>query len=331
MRTPFALLLAVAGVTLSACDSTADTFVPLPVVSATLESGQPLGPVRLTRLVPLGALYDPDAAAISDATVEVALLRADGSVEETVPYAETDERGVYLASSATAVALPGRTYRLRILAPAASGAGTDTLTAQTLVPALIDIVEGPPAEVTYGDGFGPTVRISTSSTAARRAVYLLGSEALAADRFEEVRVDGQTRYRQLGLEDRFGLVPFLITILGCDAEASGLLLCDEDPADATSGRSPLLNEDSYTLLGDGTARVPIPYIAFGFYGPQRVTFFSLDAAFVDYVETQAIQFAPTTISPGEIPNATTNIENGLGVFGSFARASVEVVVRQAGT
>lgn len=329
MRARLALALAAILGTLPACDSTADAFVPLPVVSATLEAGQPLGPVNLTRLVPLGATFDPDAAAITGATVEVALLATDGSVEQTVPYEAADEPGVYIPTDLTIGTLPGRTYRLRILAPAASGVGADTLTAETTVPVLIDIVEGPPAEIVYGDGFGPPVRISTSSTASRRAVYLLGSEALAADRFEEVEVEGETRYRQLGLPDRYGLVPFLVTILGCDVEDSGLLLCDEDPADATSGRSPLLNEDSYTLLGDGTAQVPIPFIAFGYYGPARVTFFSLDDAFIDYVETQAIQFAPTTISPGEIPNATTNVRNGLGVFGSFARASVELVVRQA--
>ena len=81
-------------------------------------------------------------------------------------------------------------------------------------------------------------------------------------------------------------------------------------------------------MGDGTALVQIPFLAFGFYGPQEVTLVSLDAAFQDFVETQAIQFAPTTLSPGEIPNVTTNVEGGLGVFGSFVRERVETTVTE---
>lgn len=322
------LLTTVLALLATGCDSVEDEFVALPVVSATLETGEPLPDIRLTRLALLNTTYDPSAQAIRDAEVEVVLAGENGAPDQAIAYQHVAD-GVYSrADSTSATVLGGRTYRLRALVPSPDGAGRDTLRAETVAPPAVEIVEAPPDEVVYGEGFGPEVRLTTSSTAARRAVYVISSTALQADEFEPVIVDGERRFRQRGLPNRFGLVPVAELFNGCDPDDIGRLVCDTEPG---GGRSPLLNEDNYELLGDGTARVAIPFIAFTFYGPQAVTFFSLDDALVAFVETQAIQTAPTTISPGEVPNVTTNVENGLGVFGSLARATVYTSIREPGT
>lgn len=320
-----ALLVAVAG-----CDATEDEFVALPVVSSVLIVGEELPEVRLRRLAPLNSTYDPAAQAINGAEVTVTLVGIDGTDEQTIPYVSQRD-GRYVPHRAnTYFVQPGRTYRLVAVVPSVNGVGMDTLRAETLVPPAITIVEPPPAEITYGEGLGPAVRLTTSSTAERRAVYLFTARATARDEFDEVTVDGETRWRQRGLPGRFGPIPAsaFFTFADCEIGADGLATCESDPAEFDNGASPLLNEDNYEILPDGTARVTIPFIGVGFYGPQAITFHSLDDALVRFVQTQSLQANPTTISPGEVPNVTTNVENGLGVFGSLARATVTTFVRE---
>ena len=92
------------------------------------------------------------------------------------------------------------------------------------------------------------------------------------------------------------------------------------------GTSPVINEASYIDLGDGSLLVQIPFLAFGYYGPQSISLVSLDQAFQDFVQTQIVQGGGSTLSPGEIPNITTNVEGGLGVFGSFSRETVTTTI-----
>lgn len=318
-----ALLLALLAALAAGCDSAADDpFEDQIVVSASLEAEMPLPSVRLTRLAPLFEPYDLADVAVSGAEVSVSLLGADGSVERTTPYVEASAFGLY-DPLGNVPALPGRTYRLEVTGPAG-----ERLSAETTVPPAFRVVEPPPPSVVYGAGQGPSVRITQTSSAARRAAFVLTARALSPVAFDPVRIDGATRYRSRP-ESGFLPVPLVRQIADCEDEPAGTLLCDDDPAeDFARGTSPIINEDSYTDLGDGTLRVNIPFIAFGFYGPQEVAFVSIDAALQDFVETQAIQFNPTTLSPGEIPNVTTNVEGGLGVFGSFARASVSTAVTE---
>ena len=325
---PRAAFLALALIA-AGCDTTEDEFVALPVVSSVLVADEALPDVRLTRLALLNTTYDPAAQAITTGDVRVTRVGADGAADVVYPYRHAGE-GRYVPEDASAQVAPGGTYRLRAVVPSPDGVGTDTLRAETVVPPAITIVEPPPAEVGYGEGLGVPVRLTTSSTAERRAVYVFTARATARDEFEEITVDGETRWRQLRLPGRFDPIPAsaFFTFADCELEADGRATCESDPADFDGGSSPLLNEDNYEILPDGTARVTIPFIGVGFYGPQAITFHSLDDALVDFVQTQAIQATPTTISPGEVPNVTTNVENGLGVFGSLARVTVTTFVRE---
>ncbi len=55
---------------------------------------------------------------------------------------------------------------------------------------------------------------------------------------------------------------------------------------------------------------------------------SLDPALQAFVQSQAVQRGGSTLSPGEIPNVTTNVEGGLGIFGSFARVVTQTTLLQ---
>lgn len=325
MRHALALLVLVA--LAAGCDSAGDGADERPlVVSAFLEAGEELPPVVLTRVAPLFELYDPSSVGVAGAEIVVSLLGPDGAAEDSTPYTLVNAAtGLYVPLDGGAAAvLPGRTYGLEVTGP--SG---ERLAARTTVPPDFVVVEGPPASVVYSQGPGPGVRITQSSTAARRTAFVLSTRALAPAPFVQVTVDGETRYRGRAGADAFLPVPIVRRFAECEEEADGALLCGDDPTEEFArGTSPVLNEDSYISLGDGTALVQIPFIAFGFYGPQEVTLVSVDEAFQDFVETQAIQFAPTTLSPGEIPNVTTNVEGGLGVFGSFVRESVRTEVTE---
>ena len=320
MPTPprFLAALLVLALVAGGCDAVGEDDRPDLVVSAFLGAGEALPPIRLTRAVPLLDVYDPGRVAVAGARVTLTLLDAGGAAEAVYPYTRTFP-GEYVAGDADAVVLERRTYRLDV-----EGPGGERLTATTTVPPDFDVVEGPDETVLYGVGQGPAVRITRSSTADRQAVFVGSTRALAPLDFEPVEIDGETRYRSVPEPGRFPPVPIVRRFLDCVAEPAGTLLCEEDPGteDVRVGTSPVINEAGYIDLGDGTLVVQIPFLAFGYLGPQSLTLVSLDEAFQDFVQTQSVQGGGSTLSPGEIPNVTTNVEGGLGVFGSFSRETV---------
>lgn len=327
MRTS-SLIAVVALATLAGCDSTTlGSTEEQVVVSSVLIGGQPLPDVELSLTRPLGAVFDPQEARVTNAEVRVSLLDASGEVEESTDY-------VYLggiiasytpASERPPIVLPGRTYRLDVAIP---GSPARRLTATTTVPETIEVVEPPADEVAYQSGQGPAFVLSRSAPEDRKVVFLITVRSDDPLDFERVVVDGDTLYRSIP-ESGFGPVPLLVAFANCTVDSSERLLCDQDLVDFNGGSSPLLNQDSYIDLGNGTIQVNIPWLAFGFYGPANVNLVRLDDALIDFLETQTLQFAPTTLSPGEIPNIITNVDGGLGVFGSVAQVRVQTTVTPA--
>lgn len=311
-------LLTTLSLGLPGCDLMASApYEPKLVVSAALEAGAPLRPVTLSQTVPLGERYDPEAAAVTGATVRMERLAGNGAVVATTPYQETGP-GVY-APATSEEARPGDRYRLHIETEAFG-----TATAETVVPTLFEIVEPPPDSVTLGvPQQGPAARLTLSDSPGRQGIYIISVDALEADSFEVVMQDGEQRFRRANLVGRYGPTPVTARFSSCE-EGEGRTICDEKPS--SSGSSPLLNEASYQQVGGGVVEVRLPWLSVSFYGEQRITFYALDDALVDYLSTRSIQFAPTTISPGEIPNVTTNVEGGLGFFGSYARTITTTTV-----
>ena len=301
---------------LGACDAAVGSRPDL-VVSASLGAGEALPPIRITRTAPLLDPYAEAQLGVSDARLVVALVAPDGTDEALYPY-RAGADGRYVPQD-TATVRAGRTYRLRVDGPAGERLG-----AVTTVPAVFDLVEGPPPSVVYGDGQGPGVRITETSTPGRLAAFVGSTRALAPDAFGRVETPEGVRWRSQNRPGRFRPTPFRRRVLGCQDDGP-TLVCEQDPTtrDVLTGTSPVLNEAAYVALGDGTVLVRAPFIAFGYYGPAELGLVSLDDALKALVQTQAVQGGGTTLSPGEIPNVTTNIDGGLGVFGSYARIVVE--------
>ena len=315
---PRPLLALLALVLVAGCDAGGVEDRPDLVVSAFLGAGEPLPPVRLSRAAPLLDRYDPAAAAVSGATVTVTLVGEGGAADEVYRYVPA-VAGEYVAADPAVTVRERRTYRLDV-----EGPDGERLAARTTVPPDFDVVEAPDEAVVYGVGRGPAVRITASSTADRQAVFVGTTRALAPLDFEPVQIDGVTFYRSVPEPGRFPPVPIVQRFLDCVTEPAGTLLCEEDPGeeDVRVGVSPVINEAGYIPVGDGTLIVQIPFLAFGYLGPQSLTLVSLDAAFQAFVQTQSVQGGGSTLSPGEIPNVTTNVEGGLGVFASFASETV---------
>ena len=324
MRLVF-LLAALGLVVVTGCDSTTvgstDEQV---VVSASLIAGQPLSHVELSLTRPIDAFFDPDEARVTNAEVSVSLLDASGQVVESTPYRyEGGQLSLYVPlSDAPPVAQAGRTYRLDVTVP---GTPARRLSALTTIPEAIDVIDPPADEVTYQSGQGPALIVSKSEREDRKVVFLITVRSQDPVDLERVIVEGDTLYRSIP-ESGFAPVPFVLSFANCEQEANEQLLCETDLSDFNGGSSPLINQESYIDRGDGTLLVNIPWLAFGFYGPADVNLVRLDDALIDYIETQTLQFAPTTLSPGEIPNIISNVEGGLGVFGSVAQVRVQTTV-----
>ena len=325
MRRPTLLLLASLLAVVVGCDGTGpEPLDAQVVVSASLGVDEPLPPVALSRVAPILDVYDPEAVAVDGARVTVTLLAPDGSAEAVYPYAgDASDRGLYRPDpTATAVVRPDRRYRLDV------AVGDEALTAETLTPPALALLEGPADAVVYGVGQGPELRISRSSTPQRKATFVATTLALAPAAFDRVTVDGETFYRSVPSPDTFLPVPIFRRFLECEDEPAGTILCAENPRSASvvTGTSPVINEANYIDLGDGSLLVRVPFLGFGYYGPYRVSLVSLDAALEAFVESQLVQGGGSTLSPGEIPNLVTNVEGGLGVFGSFARVTVRTTI-----
>jgi hypothetical protein len=296
---PAIVLLAVLGV-VAGCDLAEEDFRPQLVVEGVLVAGESLPPIRLSQTAPLGATYSFEALAVEGAVVEVVRLAGEVRPGRTYPYEESDARpGTYLPISPDGV-VPLARYRLTIRVPDALGlvpAGA-VARAETTVPDTFRVVEPPRDTVRYNP-FGPVteLRVSPSAYPGRQAVYVFSIRALEPE--------------------AFGLTP-----------TYAALLDPEEAERVIEGTSPLLNEQNYGRNPDGTLTLEIPWLAIAYYGPNELTASALDDALFDYLRSRSTQFAPRTLSPGEIPEVLSNVENGVGVFGSAAQQTVRIFFRR---
>jgi hypothetical protein len=290
MRYALAFLLAL--LLLGGCDAIGSLdFEEQVVVSALLIEGQPLPPIQLARTGPIDEPYDPVERSINDATVTVRLLAADGSTEATYVYQPT-AGGIYVPED-TAAVQGGRAYALEAVVPDFA----EPVTAETTVPSAFEVVRPPADTLVFQGPEQPSADVTPSLFPGRQAVYVFTIRA--------------------GEPSEENLTPFAAELV---AER------DVDLEDLVEGASPLLNEGNYDRNPDGTVRIQLPWFAVNFYGPTTLTVTALDDALVNFLQSQAIQFIPTTLSPGEIPNTVTNVENGLGVFGAVAQVQTQTFI-----
>jgi len=292
-------LLVLAIAVLSACDSAGlDEFVPEVSVSAVLIANEPLPRIRLALTGPTNEPYDEIERSINDAQVLLQWIQDNGTTVD-LPYELVGNAiGVYkyVNSQDSVLVEGGGTYRFEATVPGF----TEPVTAETIVPDAFSVAAPPPDTMYYQVGASPRLDITPTTYPGRQNIYVFNVRAMDPENFP--------------------LTPFAADLVRDR---------DVDPVDLYEGNSPLLNESNYEVNPDGTVRISIIWLAFNFYGPQRFLITAVDDALVNFIQSQTIQFLPTTLSPGEIPNVVSNVENGVGVFGSVAQATTTSFLAQA--
>ncbi len=202
--------------------------------------------------------------------------------------------------------LPLRRYRLVAEVP-----GTGTVRAETLTPGDFTLLNASADTLVYQGPERLTYRVTRSAYPGRNAIFLFTTESLLTP--PTIR----------------DAVPFVRSFL--DRDNDGQI----DPGnrdftidDLRIGSSPLLNEANYDVNADGSLFIRLPWIAIAFLGPNRIAVNAVDTNLNDFLRSADVQQGGGTSSPGEILNILDHVENGTGVFGSYARVSADVFIRE---
>jgi len=269
-----------------------DTFESEYVVESYLFAGDTLPEIRLSQTVPFGTAYVFEQQAVANATVELSLLANDNSVEQTFSYA-MQERGIYKINSSATV-LPKRSYRLRVTFPDDETVVTST----TTIPDTFTIVEASTDTVVFASTEQLEIDVTESVFPGRQNIFIFSTEAF------DVRRDNLTPLLDEFLDE------------------------DDDLEDFRINESPPINEGNYDRNPDGTLTINLPWIAINFYGPNRIRATAIDDNILNFVQSVSVQTQGSTLSPGEVPNVIDGIENGTGIFGSYALVETDLFVRR---
>jgi len=286
---------------MTACDSAGpEPFQREILVESYQEAGEPLNPIRLSRTVPLDSSYRPEDLAVRGASVTVERLADDGSVAERFPYAPArDSAGLYLPDPTTADTprvQPLRTYRLVAEIP-----DGPTVRATTTVPDTFRIVSINRDTARYQADDQIEITVTPTQVPGRdQSFYIFSTESLEPT------------------EDN--LTPLVREFFEDDDELT--------LEDLRITSSPVLNEASYDTNADGTISIRLPWIAVAFYGPNRARAQALDDNLYDFQRSQSAQGGGAGFSPGTIPNIIERVENGTGVFGSYAATDTTVFIER---
>lgn len=282
--------------TVSACEIyEQDDYQEFVVVESYQVAGRNLQQVRLSTTLPAFEFYSFQKAAISDATVEIRLLSENTDQVETVfPYTNTAP-GIYHSEIDHEV-LGLRTYELRISVPGRA----DEITARTLVPEAFQVIAGIRDSIVYQASEQLEVTFSESNYPGRQNIYVFNTIA------EDTTIEN--------------LTPFYAEFF--DEEENEL----RDFSNTSSG---LINEANFGRNEDGTITVAYPWIAVAFYGNNQIVASTIDDNLFDYIRSESVQLGGSLFSPGEIPNVITNVENGIGVFGSAASDTIRTFIQRS--
>lgn len=289
----FSLFAALLGaLLLSACeDLPPNTYDPQYIVETVLIVDRPIEGVRISRSQPVTDTFHLMNGVVSDADIRIIV---DGQTIPLVYHPDSTGLGSYAAADTSLHVLPGTLYSLEVRTT--DGA---FLTAQTRTPQRVEWTTPPKDTVTIPE--------------KKDSNYLNPPDSL---------------------DLRWTPVPdvsnFLIGVKALDTSAYGIYL--NPPTSDTNERiDPDLDQQIDTRNEDlvrwgflaGT-RTPIAWAAFKWYGPQLVTLYAADPAFVNWFKmvyfTGNAQYDPLL---GNVRG-----EHGLGLFGSASVAEKVVFVKK---
>lgn len=290
------LLFALLAAGMVGCDTTATQPGTQVVVESYQQAQAPLDTVWLTRTVDARETYNPQAAAVRNAEVEVQRLNEDGEPTNTTVYRETGTGGVYVPDVPSPPTVEVKTtYRLQV----ETEDGT-SITSTTTVPDSISLRE------------------VTNTTAEYQNVRQQPAFTFVPP---EPQYDRQNVYffAVTSQRPRRELVPNLTPFYADSYEP------EEDSIESfRTNASNLLNEANFTRNGDGTLTVDLPWIGVAFYGTNEVAINVVDNNYYDFLRSESAQ---ETAPPGEFPNVIDRVEGGTGIFGSYAQATATLDIQ----
>jgi hypothetical protein len=257
------------------------------VVEAYLIADEELPEVRLTTTGPIDQIFDINSRTINDATVIIREFDENGVIQWTEVF-QNRAIGYYEPTSAGRLVLPRRKYHLEIT----TNSG-EIIRASTVVPDTFSVVSLSAIALPYQGPDQFELLLTPSFYPGRQGYYIFSTLTLDPENAE--------------------FTPFY----------AGVADNREDVYTVSSG---LLNESNTNGAGSGDIKLTFPWIGVAFYGPNRISASAVDDNIYDFVRSASVQLGGSTQSPGEIENVISNIDGGIGIFGSYAKISVDVEV-----
>jgi hypothetical protein len=276
---------------MAACDPySQNDYEEKVVVQAYLVADQRFPEIKLSLSAPISEQYDFDRQSISGANLSIEHIDASGSVLETTSY-RMIKPGIYGPIDTLKLVEPLTQYRLK-----AQVQGKPEITATTLVPDRFETVGLNNTRIKYQSTEQFEIDITLSSYPGRQNIYVFSIETLDPENAE--------------------FTPFYADVVD-----------EEDRADFYLNSSGIVLEGNYEVdRVRNLLKIKLPWLGIAFYGPNRITANVIDDAMYDYIRTRDVQQGGSSLSPGEINNVKTNVINGTGVFGSYAKSSVIINV-----
>lgn len=275
-----------------------DDYEEFYVLESYLVANRQLPFVRLSTTIPALDFYDFEETAVSNALIEVHLLEngPESDIDQIFTYINS-QQGIYISNQEHTV-LPNRTYQIQINFPDSQ----DIITAHTVVPDTFSVLGGVQDSIVYQSSEQLEIRLSESSYPGRQNIFV----------FNAISQDP---------------VPDKLTPFYADRYESSDQK-EEDLEQFANNSSGIINEGNFEVNGDGSITVKYPWIGIAFFEENKIVANTLDDNIYDFVRSQQVQLGGSTLSPGEIQNVITNINGGIGVFGSVASDTVETFVKR---
>ena len=269
-----------------------DDYTQEYVIESYLIADQKLPNVYLSTTSPIFEEYNRDNNGVSNATVIIREFDSQGNLNWTEPLINV-QNGTYRTDNEALIVRPRHLYTLEVTIQS----DNHMIRAETVVPDTFSIRTINATTLVYQGPQQFELELSPSFYPGRQGYYVFANETLDPQNAE--------------------FTPFY-------ADADG------DREDFYRVSSGIVNETSTGQNGSTIIELKFPWIGIAFYGPNRLSTAAIDDNMYDFIRSVSIQQGGSTQSPGEIENFISNVEGGIGVFGSYAQVSVDVEVLKPG-
>ena len=279
------LSLLLLAVLLSSCDIyEQDNYTELVVVEAYMVANRPLPEIIISRTSPVEQAYTKEDLILTGADLQIVLLDPSGDDLQIFSYSFNHDQNTYLPDEPHRVQ-PRQRYRLDVH----FNDRNEIIRAYTTIPDQFETLNDIPESVIYQSNEQLELSISAPGQLGSQNVFVFSTRSL------EPEVENLTPFYRAAYDND-------------DIKLSDVLI----------NSSGLINEGNFEINPDGTITLRFPWIGVAFYGESEIIINSVDRNLDELIRSQQVQLGGSTLSPGEIPNITYNIEGGIGIFGSIS-------------